>query len=262
MDYGLIIEIVKKAGELAFEDRMKNRVEVKGEADFVTEVDTAISGYIKKELAAVTPDIGFMSEEETGRIAPVRWILDPIDGTTNLIYNYNLSSVSLALCSENRIDFGVVYNPFNKEIFVAQRGKGATHNGIALPACKDREPSDSLIEFGAGSTRKYQSDVAFSIGKEVFENFLDIRRMCSSALAICYVACGRLGGYFEKVLKPWDVAAADLILEECGGKSSTWERTAVPFDKPFSYVCGTPKCFNKLLDIIDTHDNTADGNGI
>ena len=257
MDYSKIVDLVKEAGTIVFDETLRTEIKMKGEADFVTAVDTKISTFLKEKLAVLTPDIGFMSEEEDYELEPVRWILDPIDGTTNLVYGYNLSSVSLALCDHEEIVFGVVHNPYNQETFIAEKGKGATFNGKPLPACPDREPADSLIEFGAGSTRKHQAELAFSIGREVFENFLDVRRMCSSALAVCYVACGRLGGYFEKKLKPWDIAAGTLILEECGGKAATWEGDPVPFDKPSSYVCGAPKSFEKLCGIIKKYNQES-----
>ena len=124
MNYDLIIDLVKKAGKLALDSKLRLHVEMKGAADFVTEVDLKISDYLKKELAVLTPDIGFMSEEEDGDLAEERWILDPIDGTTNLVYDYNMSSVSLAYFDGDKIDFGVIYNPFNGDLFVAKRGEG------------------------------------------------------------------------------------------------------------------------------------------
>ena len=161
-------------------------------------------------------------EEEPGELARRRWILDPIDGTTNLVFGYNMSSVSLALVEDERPVFGVVYNPFADEVFCAEAGRGATLNGAPI-AVVDRPVDGCLIEFGAGSTRKHEADEAFDVAKNVFKHCLDLRRICSSALAICFVACGRINGYFEKRLKPWDYAAACLILAEAGGQSSNWD---------------------------------------
>ncbi|MBE7066473.1 MAG: inositol monophosphatase [Ruminococcaceae bacterium] len=247
MNYDLIIDLVKKAGKLALDSKLRLHVEMKGAADFVTEVDLKISDYLKKELAVLTPDIGFMSEEEKSEIQPRRWILDPIDGTTNLVYNYNMSSVSLALFDTDKVVFGVVHNPFNGETFTAIRGQGAWLNGEKLGNAPDRQITDSIIEFGAGSTHKDQAEQTFMLAKEVFEECLDLRRICSSALAICYIAAGRLNGYFEKVLKPWDYAAAVLLLEECGGKACDWQGNLLQYENPTSIICGMPKVAEFLL---------------
>lgn len=247
MDYSIIIELVKKASQLVFSNELKSSVNMKGEADFVTAVDLSISSFVKSELAKITPEVGFVSEEGDNNDKKQKWILDPIDGTTNLVYDYNMSSVSLALCQNDEIVFGVVYNPFNGDLFTAEKGKGAHLNGQRLSTAPDRDLKNCLIEFGAGSTRKAQADATFELAKNIFKGCLDLRRICSSALAICYVAAGKLNGYFEAHLKPWDYAAATLILEECGGICSDWQGKAIQFDVPSSYVCGTPKAYEFLM---------------
>ena len=217
MDYEKIIELVKVAGQFVFDKDLKTDVSMKGAADYVTAVDLKISSFLKEQLSILTPDIGFMSEEEEGERLPKRWILDPIDGTTNLVYDYNISSVSLAYFDGEKIDFGVIYNPFSRDLFTAERGEGVYLNGEKLSAAPDRELQDCIVEFGAGSTKKQFTDESFAIGKEVFRNCLDLRRICSSAISIAYVAAGKINGYFERSIKPWDYAAATLMLEECGG---------------------------------------------
>lgn len=248
MDYQNVIELVKQAAQFVFDDSLKNTVDEKGEADFVTAVDLKISAFLRENLARIAPEIGFMSEEEMSEELPSkRWILDPIDGTTNLIYDYNMSSVSLALYDTDRVIFGIIYNPFNQDLFLAKRGCGASLNGKPLFFAQDRPLEKCLIEFGAGSTRKRYANLSFDIAKEVFKECLDIRRICSSALAIAYVAAGKLNGYFEKELKPWDYAAAVLLLEECGAMASDWDGKPLPYDRPSSFVCGTPKAYSFLL---------------
>ena len=253
MNYNAVIDLVKEAGAFVFDKSLKSDVSMKGAADFLTAVDLKISSFLKEKLAFLTPEIGFMSEEDNGELPPNRWILDPIDGTTNLVYDYNMSSVSLALCLDGRIEFGVVYNPFSGDLFTAERGKGAYLNGNLLPKAPDREPRDSIIEFGAGATKKQFADQSFTLAQEVFKGCLDLRRICSSALAISFVAAGRLNGYFERVLQPWDIAAASLFLEECGAKCYDWEGKPICFDKPTSFVCGTDKVVKFLLDVIKKH---------
>lgn len=252
-DYNKIIEIVKTAKKFVFDAALKKDIMVKGEADFVTQVDLSISTYIKDKLFELYPQTGFMSEEiENNDIVSNRFILDPIDGTTNLIYNYKLSSISLALMIDGKIVFGVVYNPFYEELYTAIKGRGAYFNGEKIPLVIDRPIKDCLIEFGAGSTRKFQADNVFDLAKKVFLECLDLRRICSSALAICYIAQGRLNGYFETHLKPWDYAAAYLVLSECGGILTDWNNNIIQYDVPSTIVCGTPKAHAFLLEKINT----------
>lgn len=255
IDYDRIIEAVKSTKSIVLDESLRNQIKMKGEADYVTEVDLQISNYLKKELLIITPEIGFMSEEDEKEFVSTRWILDPIDGTTNLVYGYNICSVSLALCVNEVIEFGVVYNPFNDDLFVGFRGNGAFYNGKKLPAISDRELKNCLIEFGAGSTGKQHADTAFEIAKTVFKSCLDLRRICSSALTICYVASGRINGYFEKELKPWDYAAAGLILRECGGQMSDWSGQEIKYILPTSLVCGSKKAYDFLLSTIQSVDS-------
>lgn len=251
IDYQAVVEIVREAGAFAFDRSLRADIAMKGEANFVTAVDLRISQFVKEKLAALTPEIGFMSEEEDAELHPDRWILDPIDGTTNLVYDYNMSSVSLALHSEGKIIFGVVYNPYNGDIFIGERDKGVTLNGELLPKAPDRELKDCLVEFGAGSTKKQYTDVSFALAKEIFRNCLDIRRICSSALAISYVASGKLNGYFERSIYPWDYAAASLFLEECGARCCDWKGQPIQYAKASSFVCGTERALTFMLEKIN-----------
>lgn len=253
MDYAKVIELVKKAGSFVFDKSLKGDVHMKGAADFVTAVDLKISEFLKKELAILTPEIGFMSEEEKGEIAKKRWILDPIDGTTNLVFDYNMSSVSLALYDETQVIFGVIYNPFNGDTFTAERGKGAYLNGEKLKKAEDRDLDNCLIEFGAGSTKKHLAEQNFTVAKEIFKNCLDIRRICSSALALAYIAAGKINGYFERVLKPWDYAAATLLLDETGVKHTDWQGQPLQYEKDSSIVCGTDKAYALMFEQIQKH---------
>lgn len=254
MDYKKIISLVKEAGKIAKDKELLSQVSSKTDSDFVTAVDISISDFLKTGLAKITPEIGFMSEEEECEIQPVRWILDPIDGTTNLLYGYNMSSVSLGLCDNNKILFGVVYNPFTKELFTAVREKGAYRNGKKMKPAEDRELKSCLIEFGAGVSRKNHTEANFEIAKDVFMHCLDIRRVCSTALTLCYIADGRLNGYFERALKPWDSAAGSLILEECGGVNTDWNGKPIDFSRPSTYIAGTPKAAAFLLETIQKHE--------
>ena len=250
--YDEVIELVKSAEKFVFSTELCKDVSMKGDADFVTLVDISISNYLKNELKKIYPDAGFFSEEESGKLTDVCWILDPIDGTTNLVYGYNMSSISLALYKNGKIVFGVVYNPFTKECFHSIIGEGAYLNKEKI-SVSSRELKDSLIEFGAGSTRKSEAEKTFKIAKEVFCNCVDLRRICSSALDICYIAAGRIDGYFESRLKPWDYAAASLILQEAGGSISTYDNCEVSMAQPSSVIASNGIVGEDLRNIINKY---------
>jgi myo-inositol-1(or 4)-monophosphatase len=247
MKYKEIIELVHATKKIVFDSALRSDVRKKGTSDYVTAVDTTISSFLKSELKKLSPNIGFMSEEENNpQLQSECWILDPIDGTTNLIFDYQLSSVSLGLLFNNEIIFGVVYNPFTNETFCAEKGKGSFLNKRRL-SVSERTISESLIEFGAGSRRKNEADMIFQVAKEIFVDCIDIRRICSSALAISYIAAKRIDGYFEKVLKPWDYAAASLILEEAGGVISDWKGKQIQFEKSTTIIASNKKNHDYLL---------------
>lgn len=237
MDYSLVLNLVKKTRDIILSGN-KSDYKMKGDADFVTDIDISVSEFLKEKLKEINSDIGFFSEEDTGHLTDNCWILDPIDGTTNLIFGYNLSSVSLAHYLNGEIVFGVVYNPFTQEMFSAEKGKGAFLNGNITLRVNAHRINESLIEFGAGSTHKEDAEKNFKLAMEIFKNCIDVRRICSSALDLCYIAAGRIDGYFEKILKPWDIAAGSLILEEAGGKITDYSGKKVQFSKSTSVIAG------------------------
>ena len=247
--YDRIIELVKSTKAIVFDKKLQEDIKMKGAADFVTAVDTGISNYLKEELGKITEGYGFFSEEEDGSLSDPCWILDPIDGTTNLVYGYGLSSVSLALYSGGEIVFGVVYNPYTDECFTSVKGEGAYYNGERIHV-SSRPFSESIIEFGEGSTKKHLADENFELVKIIFKQVVDLRRICSSALSVCYIAQGRIDGYFEKVLKPWDIAAGYLILKEAGGCMTDYDGKDISFAEPTSVIVGNPEVQAKLTEII------------
>lgn len=245
--YQKVIELVHSAKKIVFDSSLRADVRKIGNSDYVTAVDTAVSEYLKNGLKELYPDVGFMSEEDAcGRSGDKRWILDPIDGTTNLVFDYHLSSVSLGLLWNGKVVFGVVYNPFTEETFSAELGKGAFLNGERI-FVRNRAIADSLIEFGFGARRKNESEKTFETAREIFTDCLDIRHICSSALSVCYIAAGRSDGFLEKLLKPWDYAAASLILTEAGGVISDWEGKALQFDEPTAVLAATRNSYGYLL---------------
>lgn len=245
----MVEKLVLKTKDIIL-SKNKLKVSIKSKNDFVTDVDIAVSNFLKKELYKLDSSISFFSEEGSGNLSNNCWILDPIDGTTNLIYGYNLSSVSLAHYVNGEVVFGMVFNPFTDEIFTAKKGKGAYFNHNIKLVVSKHKIDESLIEFGAGSTHKEYADENFRLVSEIFKACVDVRRICSSALDLCYIASGRIDGYFEKILNPWDIAAGSLILTEAGGKITDYEYNPIQFSKETSVIASNSIIHDILFDII------------
>ena len=172
---------------------------------------------------------GFLAEEQenpdySGKPA---WILDPIDGTTNLIHDYRMSAVSLAFYDGREVVFGAVYNPFTEELFTAEKGKGAFLNGKLIRCTETQAIGSCLAAIGTAPYYKEEAAQNFERFQKVFLACQDIRRSGSAALDLCYVACGRIDAYFERHLKPWDYAAGLLLVWEAGGCVTDWQGKAL-----------------------------------
>ncbi len=194
----------------------------KGEINLVTDVDLACQERIIRLIRKKFPDDNIISEEQSNRFETdgTRWIIDPLDGTTNYAHGYPFFCTSVAYETHGIVMVGVVYNPIFKELFVAQRGNGSYLNGRRIRVSQTKELKKSLLTTG------FPYDVATSDDNNIdhFVNFLfeaqAIRRDGSAALNLCYTACGRFDGFWEMKLNPWDIAAGALIIEEAGGRVS------------------------------------------
>jgi len=236
MDFQKITSLVLEASKFISANNL-NIIRVKGEAGHVTNIDLEINNFLKEELRKINDKIGYFSEEESGQLSDPCWILDPIDGTTNLVFGYKMTSISLALFSNGEISFGVIYDPFCKELFTAEKGKGAFLNGKKLNV-SSRNISDSMIEFGMVSANKENINIEFETIKYIYKNCMDIRRTCSAALNLCYIADSRLDGYISPKIEPWDIAAGAIILSEAGGKISCYDGGKIQFSSATSAIAG------------------------
>ena len=231
------VQAVLEAGELLTDPAAVRSIRSKGETDYVTNVDVAVQAFLRKRLAALAPDVQFMGEEQdnTGLDwSRPCWILDPVDGTTNLIHNFRHSAVSLALSEAGQIIFGVVYNPYSGECFTARRGQGAFCNGSPIRVSSADRLEDSLLSVGTVPGRRELADTAFRQMRALYDRCQDVRRNGCASLDLCWVACGRLDGYVELSLQPWDYAAGRLLVEEAGG------RFTAPDGSPLSTCQGGP----------------------
>ena len=254
MDYLKIERIIRDAGDIMKSGISQNDIFTKGRADFVTQKDLEVQNYIFAELDKLYPNIGLIGEEEDKNISNesgMQWILDPIDGTTNYIYGYNMSAISLALKDNDKIIFGMVYNPFTNELFKAIKGEGAYLNDTPIKVANTDTLINALVAVGTSPYYKNLSVQVFDKMRRLFEESLDIRRSGSAALDLVYVACGRQDAYFEYKLKPWDYAAGCLILEEAGGIVKDTEGNWLSYSDVIGIIgCCNETIFNQVLDIV------------
>ncbi|MHC1720417.1 MAG: inositol monophosphatase [Clostridiaceae bacterium] len=253
MDYRKIIDLVHTTRPMILKGSKTLEVKKKGPADFVTQVDFMVQSNIIGELKMRYPNVQIMSEEKENRdidfTKPV-WILDPIDGTTNLVHNFHHSAVSLAFYNGSELDFGIIYNPYNEETFYAIANKGCYMNDERVFVSNETLLKDSLIMVGTASYYKEMGRNIFSDIVEVYMQCQDVRRTGSAALDLAYVACGRVEGFFERRLKPWDIAAGMLLVKEAGGKVSSFDGKELLLDKNNDIVAGNKEIHEKILKII------------
>ncbi len=197
----------------------------KGVVDLVTEADRRSQELIFARLSSSFPGHDFLAEEGLCRNqgSELRWIFDPLDGTTNFAHGFPVFSVSIALERRGEAICGVVYDPMREEVFSAVKGRGADLNGKKMSVSKTGELDRSLLATGF----PYDLRVSRINNLDHFGDFCReaqaVRRCGSAAMDLCYVACGRFDGFWELKLKPWDVAAGVLIIREAGGKVSDFQ---------------------------------------
>lgn len=248
-----ITEIVKEAGKIILSaHNQENTVTAKeGKKNFVTKYDVAVQEFLFRELGEAFPDAKFIGEEGENDFSTngLRFIIDPIDGTTNFMQDYRCSCISVALCNGNDVIAGVVYNPYTDELFSAEKGKGANLNGNRIKV-SDRPLSDGLALFGTSPYHPENTDETFALLRKVFDFSRDIRRSGSAAYDICTVACGRCEVFFEKGLQPWDIAAGTLILKEAGGVALNYQGREISFSAPNDVVFANPKAYKEFITLL------------
>ena len=191
--------------------------------DLVTEVDHACEALIVDRLNAERPDDAILAEEGGGEDregADWRWVVDPLDGTMNYAHGYPRFCVSIGVERAGRAEVGIVYDPLLDELFAAVRGQGATRNGRPIRVSKEQEIGRALLATGFAYDVHRSDDDNVDHFAHFVKRARGLRRDGSAALDLCYVAAGRLDGYWELKLHPWDVAAGNLIVAEAGGRTS------------------------------------------
>ena len=218
----LAIKAATEAGLVLKENFGKithEHIDLKQKFDFVTFVDKQAEEKIVKIIKTAYPDHKIFGEETSkDEVGGYRWIIDPLDGTTNYIHGYPVFSISIGLEWEGDIILGVVYDPSHEELFVAEKGKGAQLNGHPIRVSNITDLTMSLLSTGFPFRAKRKIDLYLSSFKELFTKVSGIRRMGSAAIDLCNIACGRAEGFWEIGLSPWDVAAGYLMIKESGGQ--------------------------------------------
>jgi myo-inositol-1(or 4)-monophosphatase len=224
----------------------------KGAIDLVTDIDIRCEETIFRILNSAFPDIGFLSEEGTEKLpnADSCWIVDPVDGTTNLAHGYPHVGVSIALKLEGALRLGVVYNPFLDELFHAQAGEGAFLNGKKIAVSDVDNLGHALMSTGFPYSIRKSPELPLALFTAIVPSLQGIRRDGAATLDLCYVAAGRLDGFWEIELKPWDMAAGILIIRESGGQVTDYRGESIDLHSPF-IVATNGKIHHDLLRLIE-----------
>jgi myo-inositol-1(or 4)-monophosphatase len=248
------IACVKQGGAILLDYHHKLQslqVHTKGRSDYVTEADLAVQEALIRLIRSRHPDHDILAEEgaERPRQHAVRWILDPLDGTTNFIHGFPAFAVSLALEHQGSVELGAIYDPSRDELFFAEKGNGSSLNGKPFTVSGRTRTEEALVATAFPWRRKAVLPRYLDVFTRVFGQIHDLRRSGSAALDLAYVACGRCDGFWEIGLKPWDIAAGHLLVTEAGGTISDFSGGGEHIWVG-DVVAGTPAVHRFLLDVI------------
>jgi myo-inositol-1(or 4)-monophosphatase len=229
-------------------------IQSKGRNDFVTEVDKAAEADIIETIRRLHPDHAFLAEESgaSANQSDVVWIIDPLDGTTNFMHGFPTFAVSIACQIRGRLEHAVVFDPMRQEIFTASRGEGAQVEGRKMRVSKQITLEGSLI--ATGFPFRADSpwiDEYLAMQKAIMTKAAGLRRPGAAALDLAYVAAGRVDGFWELGLKPWDTAAGTLLITEAGGRVGTLK--GEDYKLGGDIVAGAPKLYAALVAALAPH---------
>ncbi|MCU0639896.1 MAG: inositol monophosphatase [Candidatus Krumholzibacteria bacterium] len=258
-------EAILSAGSFireTFGREMAGEIEEKNKNDFVTQADRLSEKMITKTLMRAFPDIGVLGEEFARRGGEEEyWVIDPLDGTTNFIHGYPFIGISIALVQRGEVSLGVVYDPLREELFEAVRGGGAFCNGERMRVSGAGGLSQALIGTGFPFKAEEYLDIYVESFKRILPACRGIRRAGAAVLDLSHVAAGRLDGFWELHLKPWDMAAGALIIREAGGIVSDFFGQA-GFLSSGNIVAGNPAVHKEILEITSNVFASAELKGL
>lgn len=246
-----IVVIAKQAGVLIVNSKI-NQVKEKGAvSNVVTDVDSKCQKFIIAECSKCLVQSYFLAEEDDQQMIgdEYTWVIDPIDGTSNYMYDYHHSCISIALYYQKKGLIGVVYNPYLDECFVGIEGIGSTCNQKPIHV-SDNELNKALVMFGTAPYDKQLAEQTFKVMHKVFLKTRDIRRSGSAALDLCYLAAGRVDAFYEQMLQPWDYGAGNIILKNAQGVIEAITIGAIEDLKPTGLICSNGKCHEAFKALI------------
>jgi myo-inositol-1(or 4)-monophosphatase len=226
------------------------KIDTKGRNDFVTDIDRKAEAEIIATVRRSHPDHAFLAEESGGTgESEYLWIIDPLDGTTNFLHGFPTFAVSIAVQHRGRLQHAVVYDPMRQEFFTASRGDGAQLEGKKIRVSSQRTLEGALISTGFPyRMQAAHVDDYLAILKVVMNTAAGVRRPGAASLDLAYVAAGRIDGFWEFGLAPWDTAAGTLLIQEAGGRVGT--PTGVEYALGPNVVAGNPRVYQALLEAI------------
>jgi myo-inositol-1(or 4)-monophosphatase len=236
------------------------QVSLKGPRNFVTAADRRAEAILREELAKARPDYGFLGEEggaQAGSDKTHRWIVDPLDGTTNFLHGIPHFAIAIALERNGAIVAGLVYNPANDEMFIAERGKGSFLNDKRIRVAARRRLAEAIVacglpHYGRGDLALARSEIAAAQ-----RAFAGLRRYGAATLDLAWIAAGRLDAYWERDLSPWDLAAGSLLVREAGGFISDLDGGDAILTKG-NVVAGNDTMHRELLRLLQDAAKSAD----
>ena len=251
------VRAARRAGEIMV--RQINRLESleiieKGRNEFVSRVDHAAEETIIEVIRDHYPDHAILGEESgASGDHEYQWIIDPLDGTTNYLHGFPVYCVSIAVARSGTLEHGVVYDPLRQEIFTASRGEGAQLDGRRIRVSKQITLRRALLATGFPyRLTTERMDAYLDMLRAVIVETAGVRRLGSAALDLCYVAAGRVDGFWELGLQKWDLAAGTLIIREAGGRISDFNGSDA-FMESGDIVAGTPKVYAALSKLLAPH---------
>lgn len=241
----IIVRYMDRVDELTVASKRAN--------DFVSEVDRQAEDVIIRALRRAYPDHGILAEESGKQSGDeYLWIIDPLDGTTNFLHGFPSFSVSIALQRKGTLEQAVVYDPLLQEMFTATRGSGAMVNNRRLRVSQRKGLEGALLGTGFPFKQQQHLDAYLATFKALFPSTAGIRRQGSAALDLAYVAAGRMDGFWEIGLNPWDMAAGVLLIREAGGIAGDFEGGG-QYMETGNLICGNPKLFAAIVNTIKPH---------
>lgn len=252
----IAVSAARSAGNLIMRhyDRIDElTVETKSRNDFVTEVDRAAEARVIEHIHRNYPDHAILGEEGgASGDHEVVWIIDPLDGTTNFLHGFPQFAVSIGIQVRGTLEHGVVYNPHSQELFTATRGRGAALDGRRIRVSRARGLEGALLGTGFPFREDQDLDAYMAVFTDILRQTAGVRRAGAAALDLAFIAAGRLDGFWELGLKPWDMAAGILLIREAGGLVGDITGRGDPMDTG-NIIAGNPRVYEALGGILQRH---------